>query len=73
MKTFMNWRFYVMAALFTGGLLSVGRAFGEPARPMGDTEFVIQFLLSCLFAAICFGTLAALTRHWERNGDMPEF
>lgn len=73
MKVLLNWRYYIMIALFTVGFLAIARAFGNPAEPMSELEWFKQFLLSLSVGVPCFYILGRLTKRWERKGKIPEF
>ena len=71
MKAITNWRYYVMAVLFTVGALCVTLAFGDDELPMG--EWLIAHLRLFGFGIASFFTLGRLTKHWEVRGEIPEF
>ena len=73
MKVLLNWRYYVITALFTVGFLAFARAFGEPIKPMSDMEWSGQFLLSLSVGVSCLYALGSLIKRWEREGKIPEF
>lgn len=72
MKALLNWRYYVMFALFVVGLLALTRAFGEQPTAQSDLEWFKQFALSFSVSAGCFYTLGRLTKRWEARGEIPQ-
>lgn len=76
MKTFfkilLNWRYYVLSALFYVGFFGIMIAFGEPTEHLSSAQWFAHFLRSLSIGAAAFGLLAALIRRWERQGAIPE-
>lgn len=72
MKALLNWRYYVMTALFICGALAIARAFSLPDS-MTDLEWSKQFLLSLAVGVPCFIVFGKLTSRWSRAGKIPEF
>lgn len=72
MKALLNWRYYVMTALFFVGLLAVARAFSLPDN-MSGLEWSKQFLLSLSVGVPALIALGRLTYLWSRKGKIPEF
>ena len=73
MKAIFNWRYWVIAILFTAGILAIGRAFGDAVETMSDNEWLIQVAVSFTIGSGCFFVLGMSVRRWEREGKIPEF
>lgn len=72
MKTLLNWRYYVMAALFGAGALALARAFSLPDT-MPQPEWSMQFLLSMAAGLSAFVIFGKLTSRWSKQGKIPEY
>lgn len=70
MKVLLNWRYYVIAALFAIGFLAIARLFGEPTEPMTDAEWLMQSAISLSVGVPCFYTLFRLIKQWELKGNI---
>lgn len=70
MHPLLNWRYYVMGAIFLAGFLSIACAFGEPERPMSGTELFLNTVLLLAAGLSCFCILGKLIRRWERDGKI---
>lgn len=66
MKSLSNWRGLGRPALLIVGALALLRAFGDPVKPMTDTEWLVQLGLSLSVATACFYALVRLTRKPKR-------
>ena len=71
MKALLNWRYYVLTALFTVIFLSVALIFGEDERPLGQWAETRVYLAA--FSCVCGFALGRLSKKWEREGKLPEF
>lgn len=72
MKALLNWRFYVLLALFAAGMLGLLVAAGEPVEPMSEARLCVQTLASLGVTAISFFILSKLIRKWEAEDKIPE-
>lgn len=68
MKRFLNWRQWVLYALFAIGFFAVMLFFGEDERPMG--QWIEARIYLALIATACFYPLFKLTNKWEREGKI---
>lgn len=68
MKRFLNWRQWVLYALFAIGFFAVILIFGDDERPMAEWIEVRIYL--ALIATVCFYPLSKLTKKWEREGKI---
>lgn len=73
MKAILNWRYWIIALLFTIGIIAMGRAFGNEVEAMTDSEWLMQVAVSFGIGSGSFFALGKCIRHWEKNGDIPEF
>lgn len=76
MKTFLNvilnWRYYVLFALFSIGIIGILAPSGEPTIDISMGEWIAAALTSIV---IGFGALYAYRRcvkYWERENKIPE-
>lgn len=70
MTTLLNWRYYVLLALFTVGALAVSVAFSEPDAMQPDASYVPAISLSIALPSFCL--LWRLMKRWARAGLIPE-
>lgn len=70
MKALLNWRYYVLTALFAAIFLSVALIFGEDERPLG--QWVVTRVCLAAFTCVCGFVLGRLSKKWERDGKVPE-
>lgn len=71
MKAIFNWRYYVIYALFSVGLMSLLLIVGEDERPLGAWLETRLYL-----AAICaasFYTMNRLRLYWEAKGEIKSY
>lgn len=73
MRTIFNWRYWVIAILFSIGIIAIGCAFGETTETMGDNEWLLRVVISFSIGAGSFLTLGRCIRYWEKEGKIPEF
>lgn len=72
MKPLLNWRYYVLTAICTAGILLMLAACGEPAA---DAPTDVTLLKTGIFAALatgCFALQIKLCSYWRRHGRIPE-
>lgn len=71
MKALLNWRYYVLLALFSVGALATMVAFSEPDSATAPSPLVQT--AACLAVAIpSFYALGCLMDRWSRAGLIPE-
>lgn len=73
MKVILNWRYYIIVILFGVGFLAIGRAFGEPIRPMTDIQWLLQMVISLIIGVVSFFALYVCIVYWEHKGQISEF
>lgn len=71
MKTLLNWRQWVLYALFVGCFLSFLMMCDETDNTMG--EFISIRIKALALMLACGYPLSKLTKKWEREGKIPEF
>lgn len=72
-KVLLNWRYYVITALFSLGMLFIMASCGDPVEQM---SFAKETFLRLFYFAIGFGlfwVLGQCVKHWEANNEIPEF
>lgn len=70
MKALLNWRYYVLTALFAAIFLSVALIFGEDERPLG--QWVVTRVYLAAFTCVCGFAFGRLSKKWECEGKVPE-
>lgn len=71
MKALLNWRYYVMAVLFTAALLLVLFAFGKDDLPI-EVSMPLHFgLFGAGIGLFCI--LGRCVSRWEASGKIPEY
>lgn len=70
MKQLLNWRQWVLNALFAVGFFAVMLIFGDDERPM--TQWIEARIYLALIATACFYTLYKLTKKWKYDGKIKE-
>lgn len=65
MNNYSNWRFWVLALLFSIGICSTAIMFGDPSPAMTDAQWLCRFAISAAMAMLCFGSIFALSRKWN--------
>lgn len=70
MKQLLNWRQWVLHALFTVGVLAFMGASGEAVCEMSGTQWTLIFILYIAVGIACFFTIHKLTKKWEREGKI---
>lgn len=68
MEQLLNWRQWVLYALFTAGFFAVVLIFSEDERPLAQWMEVRIYL--ALIATACFYPLCKLPKKWEREGKI---
>ena len=71
MKTLKNWRYYVIFALLTTGVLSFLFIGAEDNLPL--REWIELRLYLALLGFGSFYTMNRLRIYWEKKGDIPKF
>lgn len=71
MKECFNWRYYVIYALFTIGLMSLFIVFGDDDRPMG--QWIKIRLYFPIISAVSFYATCRLKSYWESKGEITKF
>ncbi len=72
LNALLNWRYYVLFAIFAAGFLSVTIAFGEPVRPMSGFGALIHTAITLAVGIACFHILSRVTEAWKRTGKIHE-
>lgn len=68
MKSLLNWRYYVLFAVFAAGMLLLAAAFGEPEdKAMGDIEWLLRVIALLCGSAVCFYVLHRCVKHWSEQ------
>lgn len=70
MKVLLNWRYYIITALFAVGVLAIAAIFGEDNRPL--FEWICARIGYAGIAAVAFYIMAKLTAIWSALGEIPE-
>lgn len=70
MKALLNWRYCIIATLFTVGTLSTLAAFGEDDMALLSSIAVHTLLFGVGIGS--FYTLGKCLRRWEANGETTE-
>lgn len=68
MKRLLNWRQWVLYALFTIGFFTVILIFGDDERPMA--QWLEARIYLSLIATACFYPPCKLTKKWGREGKV---
>lgn len=71
MKAIFNWRYYVIFALLTIGLLSFLAIGAKDNLPL-EMWIKLRVYLA-ITAFVSFFTLNRLRIYWEKKGEIPEF
>lgn len=73
MKAILNWRYWVIAILFSIGLIAIGCSFGEASETKSDSEWLLRVAISFSIGSGSFYALGRCIRYWERERKIPEF
>lgn len=71
MKTLLNWRYYIIFAVFSTAILSMLAAFGNLVEEMSIAkEMFLRFLYFGL-SILAFCILKRVIDYWESRGEIP--
>lgn len=71
MKAIFNWRYYVIYALFSIGIISLLFIFSEDDRPLG--AWIEMRIYLAIISAASFYIMHRLRTCWTAKGELPEF
>ncbi|MCX4285419.1 hypothetical protein [Duncaniella dubosii] len=73
MKILLNWRYYVLFALFSLGFLALMVVFGDPAENMSLLREEMIRLAAAAVSFVSFYILHLCVKYWESRDLIPEF